>query len=1004
MIEIQQDEIEIIISNAQKPKSIANSGYPLNDLDDRIFEILTYSVFKKRLVVEKPLKKRFDDVILMQGVGEKGMDCVLFKKSKIASIIQCKKYKANLSEKLILSEIIKFSLHVLVNPTAFELGNNFTYFLATTTGYTGKSNLLPNSLNSGAFTKEYNLKLMTNEVVNKYKEFKNIDFEEIEKKLIHTIKSFKYVFIRPVDFDLWINDFPNLIETFFEVRKVTDNKLIEQKSNEIIHAVKEIFSVKETNEIKGFNENYRKVASEKLNVVNFIGFDIQKHRQRPDDITLTDLFVQPSFRQRINEKNEKVFSVVDRELKITNLLKSEKNIILLGDPGAGKSLLVKFLMVSIINNQTEKLGIKQLSNHLPLRIELRKYNEVRENKSIIEYLSDILTKEFQTKISRDQLEKIIEYQPTLIFFDGLDEIFNISHKSKIKEAIETFGTRFHKSKCIVTSRFIGYHDIKFNPKKFDEFAILQFNNNQISELVSKFYLTQQSSLEKKNNAIANCLEQLTADVDEELKSNPLILTLILILTSNNIIIPDSKLEIYESCTKTLVDSIDTTEKELKFEMPVKNKNLTFSHLAYWQYESTSKSTEISYPKAVKTIADFLQARKETKEYLDAEAKAERFLEYAERRSIYFENNFTHKTFLEYFTAEYLYSTCIAKASDEGRKKLITVVTKYLPSSFWYIVFELLFTRIDRIQPDNELLDEIFSKQLESHSLDVFYFLISNLSKFNNVSIDVKKEIIKRTIMLCIKGEKMKNAIRREFHFKENSILYKLNLLQSDKETQILLQDIFLNLENDGLNEKQEIELYNLFYEVISFDYRTSNTISLTIRNKKRVEELASKDILLYSNVYLSKNIKAGKIDISILINQIENFGHKSLFTYIPLRHSENRRRIDTFDLYLLSIIEDNNFDSFKSDIKNLMEHGLKFEYMLEHVKGTRLLYYSRSHGLEKILKLYIKSDDKNIDEILVHIIRRDQEMKVAYDKFRSENKHPKLKEIDKIFVSPNKKA
>jgi len=87
-----------------------------------------------------------------------------------------------------------------------------------------------------------------------------------------------------------------------------------------------------------------------------------------------------------------------------------------------------------------------------------------------------------------------------------------------------------------------------------------------------------------------------------------------------------------------------------------------------------------------------------------------------------------------------------------------------------------------------------------------------------------------------------------------------------------------------------------------------------------------------------------------------------------------------------------------------MEHGLKFEYILEHVKGTRLLYYSRSHGLEKILKLYIKSDDKNIDEILVHIIRRDQEMKVAYDKFRSENKHPKLKEIDKIFVSPNKKA
>lgn len=939
----------------------------------------------------------------MQGVGEKGMDSVLIKNGKITSVVQCKKYKVNLSDKLILTELIKFSLHILSNSTEFELGNDFTYFLATSTGFTGKSNLLPSSLKNGSFTKEYDLKYFTNVVIDKYKEFKNIKFEEIERKLIHTIKSFSYEFIRPEDFDLWINDFPNLIETFFEVRKVTDNNLIEQKSTEIIQAVKEIFSSKEAEEVRGFIENYKKVASEKLNIVNFIGFDIQKHRQRPDDITLTDLFVQPSFRQRINDKNEKVFSVVDKELKITNLLKSEKNIIILGDPGAGKSLLVKFLMVSLINNQSEKLGLRQLSNHLPLRIELRNYNEVKDNKSIIEYLSDILTKDFQTKISSNQLEKIIEYQPTIIFFDGLDEIFNISHKLKIKEAIETFSTRFQNAKCIVTSRFIGYHDIKFNPKKFDEFAILRFSNSQITELVSKFYLTQQSSAEKRNHAIENCLKQLTADVDEELKSNPLILTLILILTSNNIVIPDSKLEIYESCTKTLVDSIDTKEKELKFEMPVKNKNLTFSHLAYWQYESTSKSIEISYPKAVKTLADFLQARKETIEYSDAEAKAEKFLEYAERRSIYFENNFTHKTFLEYYTAEYLYSNCIAKASDEGRKNLILIVTKYLPSSFWYIVFELLFTRIDRVQPDNELLDAIFNKQLESHSLDVFYFLITNLAKFNNVSTEVKSEIIKKTIMLCIKGEKMKNSIRREFHFEENNILFKLNLLQSDKETLKLLQEVILNLENDGLSEKQQIELYNLYYEIISFDYRRKYNGQLTINDKKRVKELATKDILLYSNVYLSKKSREEKIDVSVLINQIENFGQKSLFAYIPLRHSENSRRIDSFDLYLLHILEESNYETFKSDLQKLMEHGLKVEHIMDHIKGTKLLYFTRSHGLDKILKLYIKSYDKTIDDILIKIIRRDHEMKVAYGKFRSENNHPKLKNIDRLFGQPNRK-
>ena len=96
MKQYQQDEIEILISNATQPRANSNSSYPLNSLDDRIFEVLTYSIFKNRLLAEdKALKKRFDNVILMQGIGEKGMDCILMKNNKIASVIQCKKYKSN---------------------------------------------------------------------------------------------------------------------------------------------------------------------------------------------------------------------------------------------------------------------------------------------------------------------------------------------------------------------------------------------------------------------------------------------------------------------------------------------------------------------------------------------------------------------------------------------------------------------------------------------------------------------------------------------------------------------------------------------------------------------------------------------------------------------------------------------------------------------------------------------------------------------------------------------
>lgn len=997
-MQIPQEQIEIIIANATRPRSNSNFQYPLNDLDDRLFEILTYSIFKMRLANnDVKLVNRYEDVILMQGVREKGMDCMLIGEGEVKGIIQCKKYASNLSDKQILSELIKFSLHIVTG--SLSVSNDFTYMMGTSTGYTGKALSLPTMLKKGTFIGQYNIGTITSNIIDKYKEFSDVSFDDIESALTEIIKKFNYQFIQPQDYTLWINDYPNIIETFFEIKKVTDNILLEKKSKDILDAINELFPKNETDNIKEFLEIYKKVAKEKLNVVNFIGFDIQRHRQRPTDIALTDLYVHPSFSQRTVDKNEKIVSAVNRELTIANIFKSEKNLVILGHPGAGKSLLVKFLIVQLLEGKLDTIGIKQFSNYLPWRIELRKYNEARESKNIIEHLVDVLAKEYHIRISSLQLEKIFDNTLTIIFFDGLDEIFNVTHKAAMKESIEVFSSRFPLSKCVVTSRFIGYHDIKFNSGQFDEFAISNLDEPKVKQLVDRFYATQYNSPEKRKVYSDNCIRQLDEDVDVELKSNPLILTLILILASNNIIIPESKLEIYEACTKTLVDSIDLKEKELKIEIPVKNKNLVFAHLAYWQYEQMTKNIEVSYEGAVKSISGLLIGKGEV-DYSEAEITARVFLEYAERRSIYFENNFTHKTFLEYFTAEYLFANCIAKANDNGRKKLIDTVITYLPNSFWYIVFELLFTRIDKFQPDNELLDEVLGRQLESKSIDVFYFLIGNLTRFNNVSISIKRQIIKETILLCVKGERLKEEIGSGTPFMENSLLFKLALLEDNADLLTLLQDVFDELENERLLEKRKIDLYNLFFEIkwVRERKKTNSQTTLTYKNNLAAETLALKDLLLFSNIYISlKTVNNEKLPVSTLITQIENFGIKSLFTNVPMRYTENVMRVPTFDIYIISIIESLDYDGLKKDLKILSESGLNFESILKHIRSNKILYFIRSSSLEKILNLYLKSDDERVDELLLNMVRSDNEFKVAYTKYREKNSDSKLKAVDKLF-------
>ncbi len=995
MKQIKQEVIDGMIIKAKPPIAHSNRKYPLNFLDDRIFEVLTYSILKNRLKSkDTTLVKKFDEVVLMQGVGEKGMDCILYKNSQLKGIVQCKKLKSNLNDTIIVKELIKSILNIIVSFDHLMLEKNFTYFIATSTGYTGKALLLPKKLSSGAYFKENSLKHIAQSVIKEYKAFQNLEYEKIEKLLIKYLKAISYEFIRPEEFDLWINSYPEIIETFFEIKKVTDNSLLLAKSDELLNKIDALLPKEKVVAVEEALHNYKKVAAERLNIINFIGFDIQKHRQRPTDITLTELFVQPLFNAKSKPENEKPFELISKQQrKNVNPFKTDKNIVILGDPGSGKSLLIKYLIVNLLQNNSDAIGMKSYKHHLPFRIELRKFNEVKESKSIIDYLSDTLNRDYNVNISTGLLELIIEESNTLLFFDGLDEIFNISHKTKIKELIDSFSTRFKKAKCVVTSRFIGYHDVKFNHNKFDEFAIVKFNDKQINELVVKFFLTQAKSKEKAKINSDNCIKQLSSDVDDELISNPLILTLILILTSNNIVIPDSKLEIYESCTKTLVDSIDTRAKELKFEIPVKNKHLVFSKLAYWQYECQSQNKNITYHKAQTEIANFLLTRKEATDITDAEHRAEKFLEYAERRSIYFENSFTHKTFLEYYTAEYLYSRCIAKASDEGRGYLLDIIDKYLSSSYWYIVFELLFTRVDRVQPDNELLDEIFEKQLSKDSFSIMFFIISNLNKFSNVSKEVKSELIEKTLYLCINGMENAGNESNSYLNRENSIIYKMHSLLGDKENSMLLQDNINYLEAASMSDNQMIDLYTIFFELKSI-YKASIKNELKINNIDRVNELSKYSLILFSLFYFKhdQDYQADIRPVDKLLLQAKYFGNNSLFEHVPFKYRRGTLRIDSFSIYLIDILDKGNLNSFKGDIQELLSIGITFDALLSHLKKQRVFYFIRSESIEKILNLYIKSDDKVVDQLLLILLENDKE---AYKKIRHKYKHPKLKLIDK---------
>ncbi|MFV8646195.1 hypothetical protein, partial [Ralstonia pseudosolanacearum] len=72
------------------------STLPLHLLGDRQFELLSYSLLKNEISSGK--LPGVDDIAIMQGVGERGRDCILYFESNVRGLVQCKKYEARLTK------------------------------------------------------------------------------------------------------------------------------------------------------------------------------------------------------------------------------------------------------------------------------------------------------------------------------------------------------------------------------------------------------------------------------------------------------------------------------------------------------------------------------------------------------------------------------------------------------------------------------------------------------------------------------------------------------------------------------------------------------------------------------------------------------------------------------------------------------------------------------------------------------------------------------------------
>ncbi|OUC12238.1 MAG: hypothetical protein B0A82_23590, partial [Alkalinema sp. CACIAM 70d] len=479
-------------------------------------------------------------------------------------------------------------------------------------------------------------------------------------------------------------------------------------------------------------EKYLKALINACDDVKFVGIDVAL-KERNRSTKLLNIFIVPSVVSEMKSKLDRAMlqpeipdhlSEAQAEIWLEQRQKFEKDngtpisahqlietnrqkVVLLGNPGSGKTTLMRYFALKVALGQAADIGLTQQEEWFPILIYLRDWAKEPE-RSLIEQLehfakstleiTDLPTGFFQYWLQRS----------SLITLDGLDEVIDEAIRSKLVDKIECALEPSPHNAVVITSRPWGYQRSYFRTESFPHFELSPFNDKQVKEFIKKWYESrhENESNEDAQEMIANLNESLkNNDRVRELVKNPLLLTIVALTHRFQDDLPKRRHDLYNKAVNTLLKSWDRKAKGLRDQQKEAFKFLdidddlrrVMSLLARWiheQYVTKTKEggTIIRESDFLEQLSRIIQDDFAVKPH-KADEEAKRFVEFIRNRAGLINEygrglyGFVHKTFQEYLTAE--------AVQTEARYKfdrMLTFVDSHLHQPHWQEVILLLVSQ------------------------------------------------------------------------------------------------------------------------------------------------------------------------------------------------------------------------------------------------------------------------------------------------------------------------
>lgn len=458
-------------------------------------------------------------------------------------------------------------------------------------------------------------------------------------------------------------------------------------------------------------------------------------------------------------------------LDVGEALERSRHLLILGDPGSGKSTLISFLVTTFASRRRHPLAAT-LGPLIPFPFVLREF-KIPENITFVDLVDQFLAERYWSpQLTRKELFSVLERGQGLVLLDGLDEIGDVRRREALRRAVLEGGlARFPRSFWVLTSRIVGYDDVPFDLSldigngQIEHSArlkvvnqlesaipvllrlhLLPFSIEQIRRFVENWYAVREADPAQRRAGVESLLSAIQSSPSiKRLAHTPNLLQMMALIHRVYAQLPSGRALLYDRIAEAYLESIDEYRKIKESSVPASRHRRWLGALAYDLQRQRARAGA----DASEILISEAQVAEQMRRGLGPAVDTARELSYIARRSGlllprrpgYY--SFVHLSFQEYFAACHLYDRLMG---FETRKEAQREVTKLPLEPAWHESLVFLFEKLsDHHGAPDWLFGQLFPRGRALKEAEAV--LASDL--LGDLHTGLSKECLKRAAALVV---------------------------------------------------------------------------------------------------------------------------------------------------------------------------------------------------------------------------------------------------------------